>query len=91
MVGGIHGRVGGISVPEFPDGGGTFLCHVSPTRVGVVRSNLPGHIYPAVFGEAAHQMLDAQDTGTDMAAEVSLRFLDNVGKHFFFISFWNES
>ena len=46
-----------------------------------------GHIYPAVFGQAAHQVLDTQNTGAYVASEVFFCFLYDVGKNFFSVSF----
>ena len=40
VVAGVHGGVGSVAVPEFPDGGGSVAHHVAPTGVGGVGGHL---------------------------------------------------
>ena len=86
MVARVHGGVGGIAVPQFPDGGGTVLCHVAPTGIGGVGGHLQCQVAVAVFGEGAHKVLDAHHTGGDMPAEVVHGLFYDIVHHIAFIA-----
>ena len=44
MVARVHLRRRGVTVPQFPDGGGAMVGHIAPRRVLLVSSQEPGQV-----------------------------------------------
>src|ERR1035441_451784 len=59
VIPGVHRWVGGIAVPQLPDGGRALLDHVAPARIVLLRGNGIGQIRPPAVREHAHQPLAA--------------------------------
>ena len=81
MVARVHRRIGRIAVPQFPDRRGALVDHITPTRIGTVRSDRVSQVALAVLGQAAHQELDSDQAGADMAVEFALGFFHDIFEH----------
>ena len=87
VVAGVHRWVGGVAVPELPDGGGTVVYHIAPARIGVVGGNLQCEVTATVFGERAHQKLNAYNTCRDMTVVQVFGAVDDVFEDIVFMTF----
>src|SRR5208337_4249380 len=76
MVTRIHGRIGCIAIPKFPDRGGAFAAHVAPTRVRLLGGDLISDIRAAVVGEHLHEPLAADQPGSDVPLVLLLNLPD---------------
>lgn len=66
MIARIHLRISLVSIPEFPDGSGSVLCHIPPRRIGALGSQEISHIRETVVAQTAKEPGDADDTAVDM-------------------------
>ena len=90
MIGRIHGRIGRITVPKFPNRRSAFINHIAPTWICFVRNDLKRQVLPSVFRQTTHQMLDTQHASTNMAAKIFFGLAYNIIEHFLFKSFGNK-
>ncbi len=67
MIAGVHGRVGGIAVPQLPHRGGALRDHVAPAGISGLGGDLIGQIGAAVIGKRAHEELRAHQASADVA------------------------
>ena len=81
MVAAVHLRTGGVAVPQFPDGGGSVLGHVSPTGVFLVGGQEPGQVGAAHGSEAVHEPSYSNDATGDGAQVLVDEGLDDVLAH----------
>ena len=82
MVARVHSRIGGIAVPELPDGCGTLVDHISPAGIASVRRDGVCKLFLAITGKASHEELDADQTGADVAVEFVFGLFDYVCEDF---------
>ena len=87
MVGGVHRRVGGVAVPQLPDGCSAVADHVAPRRVGVVGGDFQCEIAATIVGEGAHQELYADNARRDMAVVKVFCAVNDVFEHVVFVAF----
>ena len=81
VVAAVHGRVGGVAVPKFPDGGGAVSDHITPTRIGVVAGDSEGQVASSELGEGAHQLLNADHASGDVPATFVFGLVDDIVKY----------
>ena len=66
MIARIHLRISLVSIPEFPDGSSSVLCHIAPGRIGALGSQEISHIRETVVAQTAKEPGNADDTAVDM-------------------------
>src|ERR1043165_8186993 len=80
VVAGVHGGVGGVAVPEFPDGGRAVGDHVAPAGVVFLACDGVGEVGAAVLGEDALEVWPADEAGADVALGLVLDLVDEAGE-----------
>ena len=78
MVAAVHLRRRRITIPEFPDGGGTMLSHIAPRGILLIRSQEPRQISTFHRREAVQKPTCANDTRGDSAQVLVDERLDNL-------------
>ena len=53
VVARIHARIGSVTIPKFPDGGGTVQGHVAPAGITLHGSEHPSEVLTSHIGQAA--------------------------------------
>ncbi|SRR5574344_330838 len=66
MIATVHLGTCLITIPQFPNGGGTILCHISPRRIGGVGSQQISDICITLIAQLTEQPGDTNDTTGDM-------------------------
>lgn len=61
MIAAVHRRVGRVTVPQFPNGGGSLPHHISPSGICVRRDHAVGDVAVTRVGQPAHESLYADD------------------------------
>ena len=78
VVGAVHLRVGGVAVPEFPDGRCPVLGHVAPARVFLVCCQQPCHVGAAHVRKSVHQPLCADNAAGHQSLACRYDVVNNV-------------
>ena len=86
MIAAIHGRIGRISIPQFPNGGGTVVYHVSVTGICALAHYLHCQVGLSLSGQCAHQVLHPQYATTYMLLILVLYDVCDVLHHLLLIS-----
>ena len=53
VVARIHARIGSVTIPKLPDGGGSVQGHVTPAGIALHGGEHPGKVLTAHIGQAA--------------------------------------
>ena len=78
VVAAVHLRRRRITIPEFPDGGGTVFGHIAPRGILLIRSQEPRQITTFHLREAVQKPTRANDTRGDGAEVLVDKSLDNL-------------
>ena len=78
VVAAVHLRRRRITIPEFPDGGGTVFGHIAPRGILLIRSQEPRQITTFHLREAMQEPARTNDTRGDGAKILVDEGLDNL-------------
>ena len=67
MIAAVHLGVGLVTIPQFPDGGGSLCGHISPGGIAALGSYQPRHIGKTLVAEGCEQPRDANDAARQMS------------------------
>ena len=67
MIGRIHGRIGCVSIPQFPDSSSSPPDHITPGRIGILNGQHIGNIVTPPVGEFTHEPLNSNNATAQMS------------------------
>ena len=81
MITTVHGRVGCIPIPQFPDSGGSVGNHISPSGVLSMGSQNVCHIRVSHSYKFPHQPLHADDSALNGGVVIIDCFVNDLSGH----------